>query len=111
MIIENGTIQTISTTGGGMLHGRPVEVQETRSEPMWCNIKTNTDDRKGRTVDSVFRRTEYEVLIDTAEVERFTAERVVLTDNRGHELGEFRVQDVQHMDAVGAIKITVCHAD
>jgi hypothetical protein len=38
---------------------------------------------------------------------RFEAEKVLLTDNRGNELGEFRMQDVQHLDAVGVIKVIV----
>lgn len=111
MIIENGTLQTISTSGGGLLHGRPVAVTEAVGEPIPCNIKTNTNDRHGKAVDGVFQRTDYVVLIDTLAVATFTAQRVVLTDNRGQKLGEFRVQDVQHLDCVGAIEIHVCHAD
>lgn len=111
MIIENGTLQTISTTGGGIVNGRPVAAQETLGEPIPCNIKTNTSDRHGRAVDGVFQRTDYTVLIDTEAAQTFTAERVVLTDNRQQKIGEFRVQDIQHLDYVGAIQIALSHAD
>ena len=111
MIIENGTLQTIGTTGGGTEKGRPVPVRETLGEPIPCHIKTVTSDRHGRTVDGVFRHLSYVVLIDTAAVPVFKAERVVLTDNRGQRMGEFRVQDVQHLDFVQAIEIALSHAD
>lgn len=111
MIIENGTLQAISTTGGGMVAGRPAPVSETLGEPTPCNIKTNTSDRHGRTVDGVFQRTDYTVLIDTEAAPTFKAERVVLTDNRGQRMGSFRVQDIQHLDYVGAIQIALSHAD
>lgn len=111
MIIENGTLQTIQTTGGGIVGGRPQPVVETLSAPIGCNIKTNTHDSHGRAVDGVFQRCDYEVLIDTATCAVFKAGRVMLTDNRGQRMGEFRVQDIQHLDCVEAIKIAVTHAD
>lgn len=104
MIIENGTLQIIETTGGGMEGGIPVPIAETAGEPIACNIKTNTNDNKGKTIDNVFTRASYEVLIDVPE---FTSEKVILTDNRGKRIGTYRVQDVQHLDFVNAVKITV----
>lgn len=111
MIIPNGTLQTIGTTGGGMEKGIPIPVQETLGVSIPCNIRTNTSDHHGRTVDGVFVRSDYCVLIDTDTVDVFEARRVVLTDNRGQHMGEFRVQDIQHLDYVGAIQITLSHAD
>lgn len=111
MIIENGTLQVIGMTGGGMEKGRPIPVRETLGEPIACNIKTNTGDHHGKTVDGIFRHADYCVLIDTATVDVFTAERVVLTDNRSQRMGEFRVQDIQHLDYVQAIQIMLSHAD
>ena len=111
LIIDNGTLQVISTMGGGMVAGRPVPTTDTPGEPIPCNIKTNTSDRHGRAVDGVFKRTDYIVLIDTDAAQTFKAERVVLTDNRGQRMGTFRVQDIQHLDYVGAIQIALSHAD
>lgn len=111
MIIPNGTLQTIETTGGGMEKGRPIPVHETLGAPMECNIKTNTSDYHGVGVDGIFKRTDCTVLIDAAATPVFTARRVVLTDNRGQHMGEFRVQDIQHLDYVAAIQITLNRAD
>lgn len=111
MIIPNGTLQTIETTGGGMEKGRPIPVQEAHGAPIECNIKTNTSNYHGVGVDGIFKRTDYIVLIDAATTPAFTARRVVLTDNRGQRMGEFRVQDIQHLDYVGVIQITLSNAD
>lgn len=104
MIIENGTLQMIEKAGGGMKNGKPVRVEGVISDPIPCNLKTITHNHKGKTIDGVFTQASYEVLID---VPTFSAERVVLTDNRGVCLGEFQVQDIQHLDCVNAVKITV----
>ena len=104
MIIENGTLQTIEKTGGGMKDGYPVKVEEVFGDPIPCNLKTITHNHKGTAIDGVFTQASYEVLID---VDVFSAERVVLTNNRGVRLGEFRVQDIQHLDYVNAVKIIV----
>lgn len=104
MIIYNGTLQAVEKTGGGFVNGRPVPVTETLGEAFACNLRTIKSDHQGVIVDGVFTQASFEVLV---EVEHFTAERVVLTDNRGKRLGDFRVQDVQHLDYVGAVKITV----
>lgn len=111
LIIGNGMLQIISATGGGFVGGRPIPTTETLGEFIPCNIKTNTNDRHGRTVDGVFQRTDYTVRIDTEAVPAFKAERVVLTDNRGQRMGTFRVQDIQHLDYVGTIQIALSHAD
>ena len=37
----------------------------------------------------------------------FTAKRLRLVDNRGTELGEFEIQDIQYLESVGATQITV----
>ena len=104
MIIENGTLQVITKTGGGMKNGNPVKVTESISSPIPCNLKTVKHDRKGKTVDGEFTQASYEVIVD---VQTFSAERVILHDNRGVRLGEFQVQDIQHLDCVNAVKITV----
>lgn len=89
------------------MNGRPVPVQNTLSDPIPCNIKTLHEDKRGKVIDSVFTQASYEVLIDISLVPNFTAEKVVITDNRGNVKGEFQVQDVQHLDYVEAVKLTV----
>ena len=107
MIIENGVVQIIRTSGGGIVNGRPIPVQTTLSKPIPCNLKTLHEDKRGKVIDSVFVKASYEVLIDTLYIPSFTAEKVIITDNRGNVKGEFRVQDIQHLDCVNAVKITV----
>lgn len=107
MIITNGTLQIVRKTGGGMAHGRPVHVVETPGAPVSCNIKTLQDNKRGKIIDNVFTQASFEVLIDSLDCPIFTDETVVLTDNRGSVIGKFQVQDVQHLDCVDAVKITV----
>ena len=107
MIIENGTLQVVEKTGGGIINGKPVPVIETVGIPIPCNIKTLQDNKRGKTIDSVFTQSSYEVLIDTLAIPHFTADKVILTDNRGVVKGSFQVQDIQHLDEVQAVKITV----
>lgn len=107
MIIENGILQIVTKAGGGMEHGIPVSVDETLGEPIPCNIKTLQDNKRGKIIDNVFTQASYEVLIDTYDCPNFTSETVILTDNRGTVKGKFQVQDVQHLDYVQAVKITV----
>ncbi len=107
MIISNGALQIVEKAGGGMVNGKPVTVTETVSEPIPCNIKTLQDNKRGKTIDNVFTQSSYEILIDTLAVPHFTADMVILTDNRGVVKGKFQVQDIQHLDYVDAVKITV----
>lgn len=104
MIIYNGTLQIVETSGGGFEHGIPIPVTESLSGEYACNIRTIKSDHRGVNGDTAFTQASFEVLI---EHENFTAERVILRDNRGKVLGDFRVQDVQHLDYVDAVKITV----
>lgn len=115
MIIENGTLQTIIKTGGGTLKGVPIPVIETLGEVFPCNIKpikySSNADGSGQTdtgsmqaVDSAFVRAKYEVLIET---DNFNADKVILKDSRGNTLGEFRDFQVQYMDFVNVVKLTL----
>ena len=107
MICENGFLQTVATTGGGMLHGIPQSVGVTAGDRIPANIKTVTHNRRGKTIDGQWTVASYVVLIDIDAVSEFTARKVVLTDNRGKLIGEFDVQDCQHLDYAGVIEITV----
>ena len=103
MIIENGTISIKTKTGGGLVNGNPVRPSENWGEPIPCNITTNQHNNKGKVNGNGFEIASYEVLI---EAQPFDADRVKLVRN-GKDLGEFSVQDVEPLDSVGAIKITV----
>lgn len=107
MIIENGFVCLITTSGGGLQNGIPIPVKNELGVPIPCNIRTIRHDRKGSSVDSVYTQQSYEVLIDSVIMPRFDAEKVLLIDNRNNELGQFDVQDVQHLDFAGAIRIVV----
>jgi hypothetical protein len=104
MIIENGNIRIVKKEGGGLVNGNPVKAVETLSDPIPCNYTVNQNDRLGRYEGGTFTQAKYVVLIDTCD---FAAEYIVLTTKRGTELGKFRVQDVQFLDVVGNVKITV----
>lgn len=107
MIIENGFICLVTTTGGGMQNGKPIPVTNEVGLSIPCNIKVTKRDYKGISVDSVYTQQSYEVLIDSVIMPCFEAEKILLIDNRNKELGVFAVQDVQYLDGVGAIKIVV----
>lgn len=108
MIIANGTLQIVTTSGGGFdANGIPVAVSEQLSSPIACNLKTLTHNHRGKSIDGEYTQASYEILLDATVVPHFTAERVKMYDNRGQEIGVFRVQDIQHLDFVGAIKLLV----
>lgn len=104
MIIANGTLQIVGTTGGGLKNGNPVKVQEILGEPIPCNFTTNKNDHLGRYEGGTFTRAKFVILIDMQD---FNAEYVVLNTIRGVKVGKFRVQDAQFLDAVENVKITV----
>jgi hypothetical protein len=103
MIIENGTICTKIKTGGGLVNGNPVRPFENWSDPIPCNIKINQHNNKGKVDGNTFKVASYVVLIETGA---FDADMVKL-ERDGRGLGEFSVQSIDPLDAVGAIKITV----
>lgn len=104
MIIQNGFLFTIDTTGGGLLHGIPQKAETRQGDPIPCNIVKNKSDHQGTYQDGKFRQFAAKVLIEPQD---FTAKRVKLTDNRGTDLGEFEVQDITYLEAVDALQITV----
>lgn len=104
MIIHNGFLFTIDTTGGGLLHGIPQKVENKHGTPIPCNIVKNKSDHQGTYQDGKFKQFAAKVLIEPQD---FTAKRVKLTDNRGTDLGEFEVQDITYLEAVDALQITV----
>lgn len=104
MIIANGTLQIVGKTGGGLKNGNPVKVKEVLDEPIPCNYTTNKNDHLGRYEGGTFTRAKFVILID---MQNFNAEYVVLNTIRGVNIGRFRVQDIQFLDVVDNVKITV----
>lgn len=104
MIIENGYIQIKKQEGGGLLNGIPQPIKERWCEPIPCNIRKNKSDHRGTYIDGKFIQTSSTILIEEND---FTAKRLRLVDNRGTELGEFEIQDIQYLESVGATQITV----
>lgn len=104
MIITNGILQIIGKTGGGYKNGKPVPVEPVTSEPIPCNIATNKFDHLGTYIDGKFTRVSFIILID---MQPFEADRIILTTDRGKALGEYSVQNIQFLDVVETVKITV----
>lgn len=107
----NGTLQYEITTGGGVNeYGEPIAPETTRCDPIRCSIHANTDTRRGRYEDGVFRQASFVVLIERnahrdidviADIKRV---RLV----RGREsLGEYFVLSVVPAESVGRVEIDV----
>lgn len=107
----NGTLQYEITTGGGVdNYGEPIASQTTWCDPIRCSIHANTDSRRGRYEDGVFRQASFVVLIERnahRDIDVITdIKRVRLT--RGCEsLGEYFVLSVVPLDSVGRVQIDV----
>ncbi len=104
MIIENGHIQIKTQQGGGIVGGIPQPVTQTWSEPIACNIRKNKSDHRGTYADGKFHQMTATILVEGND---FDAKRIKVVDNRGKELGEFEIQDIQYLHAVGATQITI----
>lgn len=107
MVISNGTIQVYSTQGGGYdEHGNPIPVTEVLGEPIPCNWRRNTYEKRGMYDNGQFTAASYIVLVDMQE---FTPCRFLLKDSRGNELGAYAVHQkgIAFLDYVGCIELTV----
>ena len=107
MVIANGTIQVYSVQGGGYDDsGNPVPVSESLGEPMPCNWRRNTYEKRGTYENGQFTASSYIILVDMQE---FTPCRFLLKDSRGNELGAYEVHQrgIAFLDYVGCIELTV----
>ena len=104
-MINNGYIQA-SEYGGttSNQNGDPVVIAETWGDLIICQIETVKHDNKGIYLDGKYTQATYKILI---EMQEFQAKRIKITDSRGNSLGEFNVQDIQFLDMVQRVKITV----
>ena len=106
MILDNGTLQVQTTTGGGLVGGIPQEATLQWGDPIPCHIVANTYNQRGTFKDSTFTQSSYTVWFDYG-LHIFNAKRVRLISGKGEQLGEFEVQSIEHADLVERTKIMV----
>lgn len=106
MILDNGTLQVQTTTGGGLVGGIPQEATLQWGDPIPCHIVANTYNQRGTFKDTTFTQSSYTVWFDYG-LHIFNAKRVRLISGKGEQLGEFEVQSIEHADWVGRTKIMV----
>lgn len=107
MIVENGHIQVYSIQGGGFdEHGNPVKPSETLGEPIPCNWKRNTYQKRGVYENGVFTAASYIILVD---MQSFEPCRFRLYDSKGNVLGDYEVRQrgICFLDYVNCIELTV----
>jgi len=83
--------------------GEVVASDVTWSEPIECSIKTNSDNRKGRYEDGVFRMASFTILLECTE---FSSERISI-ERQGEQLGEYEIISKEPLCGVGRVKIVV----
>lgn len=107
MIIENGTIELLtSKTGGGLSQqGYPQKVEKTWGQPIPCQYSTVSINLQGKVQKEPASTPSYTIIIEDCDIQ---TEQLRLTDNRtGVSLGEFSIKQIEPLDAVCQIKITV----
>lgn len=114
MIIVNGSIQLLKQSAASAQYdtnGDPVGDAQMSAfgEIKGCNLLQRSADRKGGAESGLFSRLSYEVLLPTS-CEEFEGEFARLYDARGKDLGDFKVQSIEYLDAVQAIKL-ICDAN
>ena len=108
MIIQNGHIQFLESSGGGLdpVTGHPRKATENTIGPLVpCQYMSSTFDYLADSSGEHYTRNGYTILVENyTEV---ASERLVLTDRKGGEVGRFSIVRVDPLDAVCQIKITV----
>lgn len=108
MIIENGTIEIKSKLAGGIdpATGFPIPSGNiTWSTPIPCQWQANKYNNLGKSEGGNFTVAHYSILIESEQ--HFAAEQIRLRDNYGNVLGEFSVIEVETLQAVCQLRITV----
>lgn len=107
MIIENGTIEIKTKTGGGLdpATGYPSPAQVSWGAPVPCQYTASRFSFQGKTSQGEHTTTaSYTILI---EERPFQAEQIRLKDRESKVVGEFSIIQVEPLEAVGEIRITV----
>lgn len=108
MIIPNGYIRITTTTGGGLVNGKPVRATMTTSDYISANVAESRRMHGLVGEQTVATTSAYVVLIDQADAPTVSDhDKVEVFDCRKISLGEFEVQSAQMLAYVDAIKIVV----
>jgi hypothetical protein len=100
----NGILRYEIVSGGELNeYGEPIAAQSSWSDPIPCSIKTNSDTRKGKYEDGIFRQASFTILIELAA---FPHKRISLERN-GESLGEFDILSSEPLTSVGRTQIVV----
>lgn len=108
MIIPNGYIRIITTTGGGLQNGKPVKATKTTSDYIPANVNESRRSHGVVGEQTTATTSSYVVLVDPADAPNVSDhDKVEVFDSRKILLGEFEVQSAQLLTYVDAIKIVV----
>lgn len=107
MIIKNGTIEVVSTSGGGIdENGYPKSTTTSYGDPIDCQYIPKSVNYLSIVKGEHYRSLSFSILIESI-VGGFVANRVRLKDLEGVEIGEFDVRSVEALSAMCEIKIEV----
>lgn len=105
MIIQNGTIEVKTKSGGGIdPDGFPIVPESSWGDPIPCQYSANKYNKLGRVNGENFTVASYLVLI---EEQPFDAEQIRLKNRSGKILGEFSIMEIEPLDAVCELRILV----
>lgn len=88
-------------------NGEPVAPKETWSDTIPCNIKTNSDNRKGAYEDGEFRVASFTVLLEADAKQHFERIKRIRLYRGSESLGEYRVLNGEPIVTQGRYIITV----
>lgn len=107
----NGIMQYEIITGGGVnKFGEPIAPVKSWSKPIRCSIRTNTDNRRGRYEDGLFRQASFVVVIERnahRDIDVLSVIKRVRLMRGAESLGEHFVLSVVPADSVGRVQIDV----
>ena len=106
MIIENGTIEYIIKTDGGIDRntGYAIKPTYTYSSPVPCQIVPININYQSRVEDNRIIAAKYTILLEQQEV---PSERIRVTYKGNKAIGEFSIISVRQLDAVCETEITI----
>lgn len=102
---HNGLIYNQILVGGGIDgNGEPIPAEQAWGEPIPCVVTTNSDSRKGKYEDGMFRQASFTILLEG--VVREPLSRIRLRREQ-EEVGEFDVLSVEPLSTIGRTKVIV----
>ncbi len=106
MIIVNGSIEVKHKQGGGIdpTTGYAIPAASEWGEPIPCQYYYTLYNQLARVNGEHYTARAYTILI---EQRTFTAEQIRLRDRLGNIVGEFSIQQIEPLDAVGQYRILV----